>query len=178
MPPEPVEQVEQIKFDDAVEMGLRFVSNIKLNEWELGALADRVEPKYGKATLKRFAEELGVPYETLRKYRYVYRKFRGKHIGDNFPFLACSPSLAGVEDGPELIQANPEMTTTEARKVASERSTKKGKQKKLGETRNTPGWYRDAVEHTKKANSKYGYAKPEDFDATFCAQSSRIQKRR
>ena len=95
---EPVETVEQkslpeIKFDDAVEMGRTFVANIKLNEWELGSLAARVEPKYGDKTLAKFAEEINFPLARLNRCRSVVRAYSGTDFEGTTPKFAPAQAI-------------------------------------------------------------------------------------
>ena len=69
---------EQIKYDEAVIRGKRLVEIIHPSEIELGMIADKLEPKYGKQTLRRYAEELPIDYNTLKGYRATYRAWKDK----------------------------------------------------------------------------------------------------
>ena len=166
--PEPVKQAEpveqaRINFDTAVTEAKGHIWSKEFHETKIGELADRLEPKYGAQTLAKFAEAIGLAYETVKKYRTVFRKYKDTPIGETSTSFAVKSSLAAVPEAADIIMAKPEMTTPEARGIASAHrsSTKKAKPFK---TRDEPGWLRDAVADALKARTKYGRAKPEDFD--------------
>jgi hypothetical protein len=85
----------QIKYDDAaIAQGIRLVKALKSSQMKLGELADRLQPKYGEETLKRFAKAIGLPVATLARYRSVYRKWKGIEApGPNFAVAKALQSL-------------------------------------------------------------------------------------
>ena len=87
---EQTEQGEQpetapIEFDAAVALGRELLATIKTNFLRLGELADRVEIHLGEKTLKKWAAELGVSYESAKRYRSAHRAYKGKDLGETSP---------------------------------------------------------------------------------------------
>ena len=168
---EPVEQVEQaepIEFDAAVDMGRHFVALIELNE-ELGALADRVKPKYGKQTVAKLAEAIGLTYDTLKKYRTVYRAYKDKQkeMGETSPPFAVLSALAAVPERADIIKANPDLTTAVARGIAqahkANTTATNGQPKERWIVTETRRWFDDAMEAARKT-FKFGHPPQERLD--------------
>lgn len=69
-----------IPYEDAVNR----LRQLARTNWEIGEIADRVEPKYAEQTLQRLAKESGVEYELLRRCRDVFRAWpeSAKRIAD------------------------------------------------------------------------------------------------
>ena len=156
----PVAQAE-IKFDDAVIMGRTFVAHIKLNEWELGRLADCVEKKYGKGTLAKLAEEINFPLARLSRCRSTYRAYKGADFKGTTPNFAPAQALQAHPDRVNILIAKPEMPTPEARGIA--RAAKKGK--KPPKSRNDAGFIRATLEFAQKVHSEIGHVTPAHIDA-------------
>jgi hypothetical protein len=67
---------KKIPYDDAVEKGRTIVSSMKNMQFEFGQIADQLEPKYREETLKRYAEEIGIDYGTLKSYRTTHKAWK------------------------------------------------------------------------------------------------------
>ena len=113
---------QQIAFDEAVAEGKEIVLAINAAEdrqLRLGELADKLEPKYGKGTIKKWAKKIGIANCTADRYRTVWRAW--KEIlapGPNSipaPSYAVCRELAKHPDAAEIIRKNPEITKSEAR---------------------------------------------------------------
>lgn len=66
---------DRIYWDDHVRQGREAREQRDGAQWMLGDLAASVETTYGEQSLQRYAEEIGVGYDTLRRYRAVARAF-------------------------------------------------------------------------------------------------------
>jgi hypothetical protein len=164
------EPLPEIKFDDAVIMGRTFVAYIKSNEWELGALADRVEKKYGKNTLAKLAEEIDFPLDRLARCRSTYRAYKGTPIAEstpNFNFGAAT-ALQADPERVSILQAEPDMKPTKARTIARANKAAKANQDTTTSERwiviETRRWFDDAMEAARKT-FKFGHPAPERHDS-------------
>jgi hypothetical protein len=54
---------DEIPYNDAVERAREIVSDMEPSHFELGALANKLEPKYGEDTLLQFAGDIGLPFD-------------------------------------------------------------------------------------------------------------------
>lgn len=70
---------------DLVRQGIAARQRRDGAQWDLGDLAATVETAYGAADLERYADEIGVDYDTLRDYRRVAVAFEN---GDRSPNLS------------------------------------------------------------------------------------------
>jgi hypothetical protein len=92
-----------------VELG-RFVEG-SARQWLLGDLAARVtaDSRYGQRMLRKYADEIGVPYNTLREYRAVSRAWP-----QNDRRLSLSWSVhqafAALDDRAELLVSRDDWT--------------------------------------------------------------------
>jgi hypothetical protein len=86
----------------------------------LGELADRVEAKYGDGTLKRFAEEGGINFATLRSYQRVYRAYadEGKVPRGTF---SVAKELAKHPQRKTILEKHPKMTERGAKHTMERR---------------------------------------------------------
>jgi hypothetical protein len=75
-----------VKYDVAVERGTRLVTAQSRNAFALGDLAGRVEIKYGKSNLDRFADDIGIKVTTLRNFRTVALAYAPADRSDANPF--------------------------------------------------------------------------------------------
>jgi len=66
---------DRIYWDDHVRQGREARERRDGAQWTLGDLAASVETTYGDASIQKYAEEVGIPYDTLRRYRDVARRF-------------------------------------------------------------------------------------------------------
>jgi hypothetical protein len=62
-------------YDEAVAEAKQIIAEKDSSrEWlRLGELADKLEPRYGEQTLKRFAKDIGIAACTLERHRSVFR---------------------------------------------------------------------------------------------------------
>jgi hypothetical protein len=101
-------------FDQAdVDRGRELVEAIATNQYNLGELADSIEPKYGKGTLEQFAGLIGTDYNTLKGYRTVWRKWKDSPVKPRTYSLA--KALASYKDKDWYIENWPEETEKQAR---------------------------------------------------------------
>ena len=121
---------EQIPYDDAVVEGRKLVSSMKDNQFELGRIAGRVEPKYGEQTLERLAEEIGIDYGTLKSYRTADRAWQDIPVRPKS--FSVAKALNRHPNRADIIQEKPDMSVKEAENVMREwkkerRAVEKGK---------------------------------------------------
>jgi hypothetical protein len=102
---------EQIPYDEAVVRGRNFVLAMKDSQFELGQLADRLEPKYGDENLGRYAEEIGIDHGTLKSYRATYRAWKDEPV---CPSYSVARALNPHPRKADIIQETPELTVKEA----------------------------------------------------------------
>jgi hypothetical protein len=78
------------------------------DQWRLGELADGVATDYGEKTLKSYADDIRINFNTLRNYRSMYRKWPNK---DTRPkSTAVAKALAAYPDREDIIKKYPDMT--------------------------------------------------------------------
>lgn len=58
-----------------VKEGKEAVNALGESKWQLGDLARKVETKHGEQSLQTFADEVGVSYDSLRRYRDVAKAY-------------------------------------------------------------------------------------------------------
>ena len=69
---------QSIDWDEAVERG-PYLNNISERfQWKLGKLASKVATAYREESLNRFADEIEIRFETLKRYRSVWRVGEGR----------------------------------------------------------------------------------------------------
>jgi hypothetical protein len=102
----------QIPYDEAVEEGRNLVSMMKENQFELGRIANQIEPKYGEETLGLFAEEIGIDYGTLKSYRTTYRAW--KDMPARPAGFSVAKALNQHPNRADIIHETPELTVKEA----------------------------------------------------------------
>jgi hypothetical protein len=113
-------QLAELRNEDAaayrklVEQGRTAASSL----WTLGDLACRVEKDYGGSRLEQYADDIGVPYATLRAARATARAWPEKVRRLTF---SASQALNTLPDRVVLASARPDMTTAEAREIAKAR---------------------------------------------------------
>jgi hypothetical protein len=66
---------DRIHWPDLVQEGISARRDRDGAQWRLGDLALEVETSYGGGELERYAEEIGLEYDTLRRYRDVSRAY-------------------------------------------------------------------------------------------------------
>jgi len=187
-PDEQGETVDQLEFDVAVTEAKGHIWSVEFHERKIGELADRVEPKYGDATLEKFAEAIGLPYESVKRYRSTYRKYKDANFGETSPPSAgVLAALQGHPKRDEIIKEFPKLKVREARTLASdyrkasEDDTTDITEAEPASTTGTPAqgqvkpkegyliietrsWFEDAV-RAARATFKYGHTAQERLDS-------------
>jgi hypothetical protein len=99
---------DTINFDDAVAEGKAIITKIEEAErgqLRLGELADQLETQYGDRTLAKYAEALDIAPCTLKRYRDVYRAWKGKISAPGRVSYAVLRELAPNASDPECQEA-------------------------------------------------------------------------
>ena len=113
-----------IPYDDAVETGRNLIRAMKDSQFDLGRVADKLEPKYGDETLQHYAEDIGIDYGTLKSYRTTYKAWKDE------PVRPRSFSVAKVlnrhPDKADIIQETPELSVKEAEEKMQEWKNERG----------------------------------------------------
>jgi hypothetical protein len=60
---------------EAVERAKSLHLYLEQSQLKLGKLASKIDTKYGEASLNLFAKETEIPFETLKRYRSVWRRW-------------------------------------------------------------------------------------------------------
>ena len=113
-------QLNELRAEDAaayqnlVEQGKTVAGHL----WKLGDLACQIEKKYGSGCLEQYAEDIGVPYNTLKTARTTARAWPEKD--GRLSFSAAQP-LNALSDRYALAAGKPDMTSAEARAIAATR---------------------------------------------------------
>ena len=66
---------DRLYWDEHVREGIEARQQRDGAQWRLGDLAASVETTYGEQSLQKYAEEIGVEFNTLREYRRVANEF-------------------------------------------------------------------------------------------------------
>lgn len=104
---------DRINYDVAVAEGKEIIAQSDAGELRLGELADRIEPKYAKNTLARFAAEIGIAACTLARRRDVYRAWAAISAPERISYSVMK-ELATHPDRADLVKADPDMSKREA----------------------------------------------------------------
>jgi hypothetical protein len=64
---------DDFTWDEAVERAKNLHNYVEASQLKLGKLASKINTRYGEQSLEKFAEETGIPFETLKRYRSVWR---------------------------------------------------------------------------------------------------------
>jgi hypothetical protein len=84
--------------------------------WRVGELADQVEKVYDENRLKQFADDTGIALGRLERCRSVFRAWRTKKAPAPILSFSVAQELQSHPDRFELIEKNPHLSKTEARK--------------------------------------------------------------
>lgn len=103
------------------EAAVSELTKIADSNWQIGEIADSVEPKYGERTLARLAGDTGIGYETLKECRSVWRAYRGTEVRTSNPWSVYKVFQA-QPDRAELVQK--EWTVAGARAEVARRDPK------------------------------------------------------
>jgi hypothetical protein len=111
-----------IDYDAAVREAKSILKQFSTGQMRLGELADKVQPKYGEQTLKRFAGEIGIAPCTLARYRSVYRAWADEIPAPGLDSLSYSVAreLVPHPDRAKLIHDKPNITKRQAREIMRE----------------------------------------------------------
>ena len=107
-----------IEYENAVEEGSLLVQRIERDQWRLGELADGVATVYGEESLKRYAADIGINFNTLRNYRSMHRKWPNKNSRPTS--IAVAKVLASSPDREDIISRYPGLTEAHALRVVEE----------------------------------------------------------
>jgi hypothetical protein len=163
---------EVISFDEAVREAKTIL--VQISEFEarghyrIGALADKLEPKYGDRTLAKFAKEIGIAKCTVDRYRTVYRAWKGKLApGPILPSYAVLRELATHPEREQIIRDNPNLTKSEAQqkmrdlKGAKEQQKQKKQENEKQENdwlKDNRRWFRELCTHAAEARRRANVA--------------------
>lgn len=103
-----------ISWDDAIAEGAQLVRNMEQSQMRLGQIADELEPKYGDATLARYAQEMKINANTLQNYRSVYRTWHEDPRAKEFPKFSVAKALVRHPDRAKIVAADPDITERQA----------------------------------------------------------------
>jgi hypothetical protein len=104
------------EYQQMVKSARAIVQRQEQDNWELGALASKVEKKYGEARLERFAEDIGINYNTLMHCRQTFLAWQ-KWGRPQISFWAAY-ALNKHPDRIDIARKNPTITDDQARGVA------------------------------------------------------------
>jgi hypothetical protein len=114
-----VNETSDTIWDDAVSEGKKIVAELDHQWWRLAELADQVTTEYGAKTVANFAQQIGAVGCTLERRLSVFRAW--KTISAVPPeSYAVAQALQAHPDRGEIIKANPNTTTAEARQKMRE----------------------------------------------------------
>jgi hypothetical protein len=101
------------KYHDLVKRGKIAAKSL----WILGDLAAQIEGEYGKDRLGQYAEDIGVPYETLKAARSTVRAWpdeKGRRLS-----FSASQAMNALPDRFKIAEKRPGLTVAQAREMAS-----------------------------------------------------------
>ena len=106
------------EYDGLVEEGRAIADEHESSMWRLGELAGRVDTIFGASSLKKYAEDIGVEYSTLKKAKSTALVWTQE--GGRPPFWTAA-ALNAVPDREKIIARKPQITQREAREMARQR---------------------------------------------------------
>jgi hypothetical protein len=114
MPRAIADQRPRIKFDIAVKEGKQIMTLVrtKQDQWRLGELADRIEPKYGDQTLQKFAGAINCEYVLLKDYRTTFQAWPEKA---GRPAFQIARALNPHPQRFRIVNNEPNLTLRQAR---------------------------------------------------------------
>jgi len=121
---------EQAEYERFVEQGREAAKSQGQSNWTLGDLALQVEIKRGERNLQQYADDIGVPYGSLRAYRNIAAAYPSdKRLSSQG--WSIHQAFAPLADRFELIKA--QWTIPEARRFVQERNRAAKEQEGEGE---------------------------------------------
>jgi hypothetical protein len=117
-----------INFDEVVSELKQIVDKGERDNWRLGELAYRVEPRYGDKTLAKLAKENGGIAEcTLRRRRNVYQAWKIEIQAATPESFSVAQELQAHPERGKIIEEKPRITTREARQKMRDYNEQKQK---------------------------------------------------
>lgn len=132
-----VAETGDAEYVSLVDEGRQIVQRQAADNWKLGELASRVEGRYGSGALRKYAEEIGVNYGTLKDCRTTLLAWSEKA---GRPAFWTAKALNALDDRQQIVRRRPSITQNEARDIAKKRAAaapKKPKEEKSKKTANT-----------------------------------------
>jgi hypothetical protein len=117
-------KTNMIPYDEAVKMGKKIMSEIEDRRWQLGDLADALEPKHGQNTLAKFAQEIGINFNTLMACRSTVRAWSGISRPRQISFETARELMA-LPDREAIARDCPDLTPKQARQIRKLRKAEK-----------------------------------------------------
>jgi hypothetical protein len=102
-------------YNETVEVGRVLAKAQGDAQWKLGDLAASLSTRYGDKTLKSFADDIDVNFNTLKGYRSTAVAWPEK--GPRGPFRVCR-ELNSVPDRHKILKFSPQLNSREAAKIA------------------------------------------------------------
>lgn len=107
----------RLDWDGLVDLGRKIAY---AGQWVLGDLACQVEISYGGSNLQRYAGDIGIDYDTLRRYRHVSAAFPAGIVPRGTHPWSVYRELAAEDDRLELISGDT-MTVRRAQEIVWDR---------------------------------------------------------
>ena len=123
-----------------------------VSQWVLGDLACQVETRYGEASLRNYAEEIGVDPYTLQSYRTVSKAY--PQISRRLEISWSRYTRPAAEDDRLELIAGDLMTVREARDLTRERADRKRKRERRAELRERKKQREAAAAEKKKTRKR------------------------
>jgi hypothetical protein len=126
-PTETTTPTDTSNYGDAVREGKEIVKRQNADQMRLGQLAYMVETKHKDETLAKYAREIGIEYQTLKRYRGVYgawvaiqQKVKGAAPPQSFEAAKELAPLAKdhAEAAAKIARNNPKIASRQAKKLA------------------------------------------------------------
>jgi hypothetical protein len=156
---------ETISFDEAVAEGKAIIAKIEEAEHgqlRLGELADQLETQYGDRTLAKYAKALNIAPCTLKRYRDVYRAWKGKISAPGRLSYAALRELATHPDRAEIIREQPTLTKNVAQAIMRKHKNGGQEKKKAAQEaewlKHNRKWFKDLVVLANEATSAAAFA--------------------
>jgi hypothetical protein len=93
---------EAFTWDEAVQRAKYLHYSAEFNQLAMGKLASKVQTAYGKESLRAFANETGISYETIKRYRSVWRAWEKEPVRPTTYSIARA--LARIPDKARIVR--------------------------------------------------------------------------
>jgi hypothetical protein len=101
-----------MKYQEAVREGRILAESVDRNNWRLGEIADQLEPVYGDKTLERFADDIGMNYQSLKYCKATYRAW--PHHNRRPKTWSVAKALIKHPQKYHIIETEPDITVSQA----------------------------------------------------------------